>query len=69
MHMSIRRRKEQYQKEQKRLKKEKDREIQLAEQQKRQEWESRTLTAEPMKSIIKHSWEVGGICCEASKAF
>ena len=58
MRSCIRHRKEMKQKEEKRLKREEIKNAQLAAQQEMLDWEARTLAPEPMKSIIKYSWEV-----------
>lgn len=53
---------EQKAKEARRQRKEDSRAAHLAAYQEILDWEDNNLTIEPIKSVIKHSWEVG-VCC------
>ena len=58
MRRQLRLEEEQKAKEARRQKKEDSRAAQLAAYQELLDWEENNLTVEPIKSVIKHSWEV-----------
>ena len=58
MLIQLRMEEEQKAKEERRLKKEESRAAQLAAHRELIDWEEENITVEPIKSVIRHSWEV-----------